>query len=223
MSSSADDILGVLYIEPEQFLSRAKFFGAGTSCEGLTADDVKPLIAMGSRLIDAEVGRSFKPTALTELHKLDLRTLRVSVNQPPVITLQSFKLITAPGQGFEFDVAGVLVNNQENYLELATPVGGEGIISEMITSGVREPQIEVTYLSYQSIPEEVITACGFASADLAAKSQAAQILPPGLTMEKVEGATEVRRSAKEGTSGEAQTLPLMAKLLLSGLKRIAVG
>src|ERR1043165_7501553 len=98
MPLTEDDILGVLYIEPQKFLDKAHFFGAGTSLAGYDADGVKPLIAMASRAADAECGREFTPDSIVETHRWQPSSRRISVNQPPVISVQSYKIITAPGQ-----------------------------------------------------------------------------------------------------------------------------
>jgi hypothetical protein len=208
---------------PQAFLDRAAFFGAQTAIAGQTAEELVPLAAMASRAIDAYCGREFSPAPIIETHQWNPHTRRISVNQPPVMTLQSYQLITGPGQEFSFNVSQVLVNNQENYLELATLAGVEEVVFEML-AGVMEPQVKVTYLSYSSVPQKVVVACGFTMAKMANDALAAAMLTPGLTMEKVEGATEIRRAPSGKGAGEVpEDLPQMARLLLADSKRIAIG
>ncbi len=161
-----DDIFGVIYLSPDAFLTRAKSIGVDVA--GLGADDVAPTLAIASRAVEAHTGRTFVPDSIEETHRWDQMTRRVSVNQPPVLALESFKIRFAPGElgsVVTFELSEVLVNNQENYLELAPYAPAEVVLAQ-IGPGVREPQVEIRYKSFQSVPGAVAAAVGFTAAHL---------------------------------------------------------
>src|SRR5437016_236070 len=141
MPLPSDDIFGSIYLDPDGFLARAKSFGVDLT--GQTADDVKPTLALASRAVEGFMGgRTFTPDSIEELHRWDERTRRISVNQPPVMTLESFEIIFAPGSppsSYSFPPDEVLVNNQENYLEVASLAVETGLVMTNIAA-VREPQ-----------------------------------------------------------------------------------
>lgn len=215
----SDTVLGLCYMAPQAFLDRAGFFGAQTAIAGKTAEELVPLAAMASRAIDAHCGREFSPASIIETHRWNPYTRRISVNQPPVMTLSSFKFITGPDQEFSFNVADVLVNNQENYLELASLAGIDSVVFESI-AGITEPQIEVTYLSYGSIPQKVVAACGFTMAKMANEAYSSSQVPDGLVRVKLPAGLDVARRSEVEDGG---LIPPMAKQLLQGYVRFAVG
>jgi hypothetical protein len=217
----SDLVLGLCYLDPQAFLDRARFFGAQAAVAGLTAEDLVPLVAMASRAADAHCGRTFDPSTIFENHRFDLRTRRVSVNQPPVITLQTYQIKLANDLVIEFDVADVVVNNQENYLELTGVSAELKLTGQYLIGGVREPQVEISYLSYQTIHPKVATATGFIAGWMANQGHAAAQLTPGLSKVKLDGAMEVQRDGRmEQAAGE---IPFMAQMLLREFVRIAIG
>jgi hypothetical protein len=220
MPLEADNILGVCYLAPEEFLSRARLFGAGMSINGLNAEGVKPVLAMASRAIDAHCGRSFTPDAITENHRWNGATRRISVNQPPVMTLSTYRLRTAPSQVQSFNVADVLINNQENYLELATLAAAVGMTGDLLGLGLCEAQVEVTYLSYQAIPQAVAAACGFTAAKMANMGYVSAQVPDGFQKISLGGFNATRAGLG---AGDALEIPPMAQQLLSAYRRIALG
>lgn len=220
MPLSLDDILGSAYLAPADFAARAAVFGAGTSISGLDEPALKALGAAASRAIDAFCGRDFNPDAVTETHRFDERTRRVSVNRPPVMTLQSYKFVIAPGRYSDVSVAEVFVNNQENYLELVSVTQIPVLTTELLTFGMGEPQVEVTYLSYAAIPGAVAAACGFTMAKMANMGYVSALLPDGLQKVKI-GPLEPSRVVSG--ANDALDLPVIAKQLLTPFKRIALG
>jgi len=216
MPPPLDEIFGVIYLAPEAFLGRAKTFGVNPA--GLGPDDVAPALAIASRAVDAHTGRTFVPDAIEETHRWDPRTRRVSVNQPPVLQLESLRVRFAPGEPgsvVTFSPAEVLVNNQENYLELA-PYAPADVALAQIGPGVREPQVEIRYRSFQAVPGAVAAAVGFTAALLLQEAESNEMLPAGLKRSKV-GSEDLSRA-----DGEID-LPLKAKLLLRPYQRIAIG
>ena len=216
----SDLVLGLCYMDPQAFIDRAALFGAQTAIAGMTAEDLVPLAAMASRAIDAHCGRDFSPASIIETHKWNPLTRRISVNRPPVMTLSSFKFITTPGQEWEMDTDAVLVSNQENYLELATLAGVESVITTIASLGITETQVEVTYLSYQSIPQKVAAACGFTMAKMANQGYSSAQVPDGISRVELPAGLKVARS---NTSVDTELLPPIAKTLLSEFVRLAIG
>jgi hypothetical protein len=212
-----DDIFGVIYLDPDSFIARAKSFGVDAA--GLSADDVKPTLALASRAVEAHMGgRTFTPDAVEEMHRWDGRTRRITVNQPPVMELESFEIIFSPGSppsSFSFAPTDVLVNNQENYLEVASLALSTGLVMTSLAS-VSEPQVVVRYKSYQTVLPAVAAAVGWAAAKFIQQAEAAAMLPAGLTRSKV-GSEDLSRKDDDFD------LPLMAKMLLRPLRAIAIG
>lgn len=214
MPLSNDTIFGVLYLAPDDFISRAKSFGVDVTGMGMTPDDLKPTLAMASRLVESYCGRQFVPDAIVETHRFNLDTRRVSVNQPPVMELVSISIVFAPGASASFSPSDVLVNNQENYLELASLALTTGISGVIYPLGISEPQAQVTYKSYQAVPYEVAAATGFVAARLLHEAEANEMLPAGLTRSKV-GSQDLSRKSDDAD------MPVMAARLLRRYQRLA--
>lgn len=214
MPLPSDNLLGVLYLPPADFTARARSFGADVA--GVEEAELKATLALASRAVEAHLGgRTFVPDALFEQHKWRPETRRVSVNQPPVMELVSFGVRYAPGQGLAvYRVEDVVVNNQENYLELAA-LGPADVGAGTLVASV--PLVEVRYKSYQQVPDAVVAAVGFTAADLLQRAVANEMLPAHLTRSKV-GNQDLSRAAEP-----APDIPYIAQMLLRPLQRIAIG
>lgn len=214
MPLPSDNLLGVIYLPPADFIARARSFGADVT--GVEEPELKATLALASRAVEAHLGgRTFIPDALFEQHKWCPETRRVSVNQPPVMELVSFGVRYAPGQGLvEYRVADVVVNNQENYLELAA-LGPADVGAGAIVASV--PLVEVRYKSYQQVPDAAVAAVGFTAADLLQRALSYEMLPAHLTRSKI-GNQDLSRAAEAPPD-----IPHFARLLLEPLKRIAIG
>ena len=220
MPLDLDAILGSLYLSVEAFKARAGVFGVAVA---LPADDelIKAALAAASRLIEAECGRDFVPDELTETHRFNLLTRRISVNQPPVATLTSFTLVGGPGLSSPVSLSSVYVNNQENYLEVDGLSHAIAPTGSLFMHGLGETQVEVKYKSYQSVPQGVAAACGYGAAEIINRTYASGQLPGDLTRVEMDG-LKVSRAAPGGR-GEESALPVVAKALLHRYRRIAVG
>ncbi|HEX8685728.1 MAG TPA: hypothetical protein VF654_04475, partial [Pyrinomonadaceae bacterium] len=163
MPLELDNILGALYLSPEDFRKRASAFGARVALPE-DEDELKAHLAGASRAIDAFCGRPFSPEAVTETHRLDAETRRVSVNRPPVLELTGFTILSGPDRSFAVETSQVFVNRQENYLEVVSWGALIGLAAGAGSLGIIEPQAEVTYKSYQDVPQAVAAACGYAAA-----------------------------------------------------------
>lgn len=208
-----DNVLGVLFLSPEAFTARARSFGIDVT--GVSPEDVKTTLALASRAVEAHCGRSFVPGSLVETHQWNSATRRVTVNQPPVITLESFVVEYAPGVTLPFRVEDITINNQENYLEVASLALSAGLGGTVQSLGLVEPLVRLSYKSYQSVPGAVAAAVGFTAAHFLNESAANEFVPAGLASYKVANTAFSRRSA-------GVELPPIARQLLSPFVRIAV-
>ena len=220
---ASDSILGTPYLDPQGFIDRAASFGAGVAVAGKTATDVLPLVAAASRAVDAYCGRTFLSGEISETHAWDARTRRTKVNQPPVATLVSYHIRFGAGAGnlTEFDAAQVFVSNQENYLELAelALAASPLIASGLFSLGLTEAQVEIVYVSLATVPQQVAAATGFTAAKMANEGYSSAQLPDGLARMKLGGLEMQRRAASDDTD----LVPPVAKQLLAGFKRVAIG
>jgi hypothetical protein len=212
MTLPTDDLFGSLYLSEDAFIQRARSFGV--SVAEMVPDDLTPTLAVASRLVESHTGRRFLPDAVSETHKFDQNTRRVSVNQPPVMELVSYQIEFAPGAVATFRPSDVVVNNQENYLELASLALATGIAGVIYPVGITDPLAQVTYKSYQDVPSDVAAATGFIAARLLQQAEANELLPAGLSRSKV-GSEDLSRA------GDEQDIPLMAARLLRRYQRLA--
>lgn len=209
-----DNVLGVLFLSPEDFTARARSFGVDLT--GVSPEDVKVALALASRGVEAECRRSFVPGSLAETHRWNAATRRVTVNQPPVLTLESFVVEYAPGVTLPFRVEDITVNNQDNYLEVASLALSAGLGGTVQSLGLVEPLVRVTYKSHQSVPGAVAAAVGFTAAHILNEAAANDFVPAGLATYKVANTAFSRRSA-------GVELPAFAKKLLAQFDRIPLG
>src|SRR5258708_7037112 len=131
MPITTDSVFGICYIEPDYLSNNAAALGCEQAIAGLDNSQITSLIALASREVDNYCGRTFTPDPISENHRFDPATRRISVNNPPVSELISFNIRIAPKVVSTFDVDNVLINNQENYLELASLAA---VASQQLTS-----------------------------------------------------------------------------------------
>src|SRR5262249_25759714 len=236
--------LGTLYVVPADFKARLKVYGCQKAYDALGADAgdalIEEFIAAASRQIDAYAQQlGFSPDdQFSENHPFDLRTRRVSVNNPPVFDLLSFAIRTGPGAVTNFTLTptsngpdGTVVswgpihyNRQENYLELSalSVVGNQ--IATLITLGLMEPQAEFKYKQAPLKPA-VAAATAWQTALLLNESYRESQVGAGVrSMSTPELSVSFEKSYTTGVGSSGDEAPLhpMAKQLLKPLKRIAI-
>ena len=219
MPLDLDLVLGALYLSVQDFKSRAKVFGVRAALPE-SDDEIKALLASASRAIDAHCGRSFTPDEVTELHRIDPATRRVSVNRPPVQQVTGYALISGPGLRWDVDTSQVFVNNQENYLELVSLAGSVVVARGEVIASLADMLAEVKYTSFAEVPQAVAAACGYAAGRLANLAYASGQVPDGLARVKLDGVDVSRDTSRQGGDLE---LPTLSRQLLNPLRRIAVG
>lgn len=163
------DLFGAAYLDAADFRNYADLFGAGMALAKYPDDDVgnnklQAALAASSRTIDSLCGRSFLPGNISEQHLFDPAVKRISVNSPPVMELVEFKVRTSPGTIMQFQVSDVYVNNQKGYVELSNLAKSEALIADLLQMGLSQPQAEIVYKSYQSVPQKIRLACGYQTA-----------------------------------------------------------
>jgi hypothetical protein len=221
MPTATDSVLGICYVEPDYVVNNAAALGCEQAIAPLDTSQLTALIALASREVDNHCGRTFTPDPISENHRFDPATRRISVNNPPVIELISFNIRIAPQVVSTFDVANVLINNQENYLELASlaAIASQQLTSQVIALGITEPQVEITYRSYQSVPQAVAAATALVAAFRANESFASAAIAPGIASLK----SREQQITRDGSVGSLAGIPKAARDLLRGVSQIAVG
>lgn len=239
MSTPQNELLGDSYIDGEFFIANAKVFGCAQALSSLypnaTPDELLPILAAASRLIDGYVGRDFIAGEIRENHRFELGTRRIKINKPPLQTLVSYKLRTGAGMVSSFTVTpvqtdgennvsfgAIYYNRQENYLELSSLAMASSMTTQLVSLGLSEPQIEIAYTSFADVPKEVIAATGYMAAHLLNESAISSVLAPGLASAKADD-VEVRRTGENSSRGSRHdSIPPRVKLLLSSVSRIAI-
>ncbi len=221
-SLNVADILGVGLIDTDFFIENARIFGCGAIIEDWNRDQVEGIIALASRAVEAYCGRDFTPDTIAEMHKWNPRTRRITVMQPPVSELVSYNILVGPnGPRASFPITDIFINNQENYLELSSLAFANTLVEPVMSLGILEPQVEVTYKSYQSVPTGVRAAVALTAAEGISKSNGADILSLGLSSMKIGDMSVTRSGAVAQESG--MMVPQRAqKLLLQNVSRVVV-
>jgi len=216
-----DSVLGTCYVDPDYFTDNAAALGCEPAIARLDSDQLTALIALASREVDNHCGRTFTPDPISENHRFDLATRRISVNSPPVIEIISFHIRIATQVVSTFDVENVLINNQENYLELASlaAIASQQLTSQVIALGITEPQVEVTYRSYQSVPQSVAAATAILAAFRANESFANSAIAPGISSVR----SREQQITRDGSAKSGGEIPQVVKDLLRGVSQIVVG
>jgi hypothetical protein len=211
-------VLGSSYLDKDFFIANARTFGVQALIGDWSSNDVLGALTNASRMVDAFTRKSFDPAAITEQHNWNPGTRRTKVNQPPIMELISYQIRTSPGTVSTFELNTIYINNQENYVELASLSLAGSLTSQMISLGMTTPIVEITYKSYQSVPSQVAAAVGFTAADIINRSASNDLLPAGLASVK-DGDMAISR---HGLAGQSETIPDRAKDLLQIYSRIAV-
>ena len=187
------DLFGLAYLDAQSFRNNAGLFGARIALSNFPKDEndssIVTLAASASRVIDSICGRHFKPDPISENHPFDFRTRRTRVNSPPVVNLSSYAIRTGAGTVSSFPLNSLYINNEESYIELLSIALAYGLTSQILTLGMNEPQVEITYTSFQTPPAEVSLACGYVMAELANKGFVDGLVPAGFGQLKVGGIT----------------------------------
>lgn len=238
---ASDPILGACYIEPDAFAARSNAFGcAGAAVAALFAADpdgtnLTAIIAAVSRAIDTHTNRepeSLSGGTLYENHSWDPITRRCKVNQPPVITLISYKIrigaqltanfvltpVSSDAGSNKLSYGGVYYNRQENYLELNSLALAGSLTNSLAGLGMSQPQVEIAYTSFATVPKNVATAAGFGAAAMVNEWYVNTVITPGIKQIESGKQTIVRDNLVGG-----YILPPKAKEYLSLISRIAVG
>lgn len=234
MPLDEDPILGYSYLAVDAFKERAQTFGCAPAIAGMQDPAILSLLAAASRAIDAEVGRDFLGGQVSENHRFDLATRRIKINRPPLISLLSYRLRTGAGLVSSFNVTpvsndgvndvsfgAIYYNRQENYLEISSLAMASGMTTTLVSLGLSEPQVEIVYTSLADVPKQVVAATGYTAAVLINESLANKMIAPGLASIKADD-VEIKRARSISTGGET-SIPPIARSLLKGLSRVAIG
>ncbi|NWJ94572.1 MAG: hypothetical protein HXX20_02220 [Chloroflexi bacterium] len=229
MALDTDAILGTAYLSVSDFKARSDTFGATEAIASKSDTAILGYLASASRAIDNYLGRHYGQGNFTENHKWDFYNKRIYPNCPPVISLVSYKLrtganylstfVTSPVNGTTF--GEIYYNQQENYLEIASMASAFAMTTQLLGLGLKDPQVEIVYTSWQTVPQSVAAATGYTAAMLATEALVNQQIPLGIQMMQADS-VKIQR-AQRGSGDQQITLPAMALMLLSNEQRILIG
>lgn len=217
MSLETEDILGTLYLSVADFTDRASMFGVTTALPD-DADIVADYLAAASRWIDAKVNKTYSTDDITEQHLWNFVTRRVSVNNPPVTSISSFRIYVGPTTYADMPVSALFYNTQEKWIELAALTAAYNLVSQLLTLGLYQPIVQITYKSSASVPLNVVLATGYVAASLMSQSYLNRQMPPGIKSIKIGSSSQVTRD----DSAKIQDMPPIVSLLLAGEQSIGV-
>jgi hypothetical protein len=220
-----DAIFGQLYLDSDDFKARALSFGVTADALKYvtTPNDVNLIsaIAVASRKIESVTARTFLPDQITEQHLWNADTHRIVVNQPPVLSLDSFQIAYGPQGIATFATNTIMINNQQNYLELTSLVATTfTLVPALIALGTDQPIVIVKYKSYQTVPYEIKAACGITAAAMINQAYKNRQIVPGVASIRL-GDQQVA-SFNPFLNTNDYGIPSEAMMLLSRYTRIAI-
>lgn len=211
------NLFGIAYLDAENFRYNAELFGVGTSISKyLDSEDGNKRLALvlqaASRAVDTFCGRDFLAADKSESHKLDLTTWQFRVNHPPVISISACVVRQAIDGAITIDPSSVYINNQKGYVEITRGLDSVVGILSAVGSEIDGPIVEVTYKSYQDIPNEVKVGCGYQAGHMINAGYVDAMVPPnfgtvdlsGLKINNRKGAGSQEQKAQVGFSPEAE-------------------
>ena len=239
------DTLGALYVDPTDFKLRVKVYGCAKAYTELEDDDddtlLSEFIALASRQIDAYAQtQGFDPEAeFSENHKFNLGTRRITVNNPPVVDLLSFKIRTGPQSVVTFTLTpvgngpddnplswgAVYYNRQENYLELSALSSEGASVSSLLSLGLMEVQAEILYRNGEALKPNIAAATAWQTAFLLNQTTTQNTVAANVksmsTPEMSVTFSDTLQTIRKGNA-QADAMHPMAVQLLTQSQRIAI-
>lgn len=217
---------GPLYLDPNAFVSAAAMFGV----EKALPDDlglIQSFLASASRWIEAQTGKVYVPELDTvEQHRWDPVTRRITVNNPPVLSVSSYKVFTGADTFATFQSNTLVINNQENYVELTAMAAVGNLTPGLLTLGLTEPFVEITYKSFNSVKFNIKLATGYVAARMMNSALVEGQIPFGIKSIKIGSSAQITRNEPETGFYQNQlalaNMPAEVHILLSGERTIGV-
>jgi hypothetical protein len=209
-----DDTFGPCYLTPSEFQQNAAMFGVSPINDDL-CQNLPAYLAAASRWVEKYTGKTFIPNEdIVEQHRWDPATRRVPVNNPPILSVSKFKVYTGPNTFATIPVTELLINNQSNWVEVATIVLAFDVTLAALPMGLFEAIVEITYKSVASIEANIKLATGYVAGAMAAHAKLTGIMPYGVDSIKLGTTMAVTRT---NLKSQTPTIPVpdIVSLLLA--------
>lgn len=153
-------MFGDSYATPAEFKAAATGFDLG----GLTDADLQTILSRASRTAEVyarviwavKVAEAWGPAEYNEKQEWRPWSRRAYLRHWPVTSITAAKIWIGANVYATLRVQDFLINNTQHYIELASLASATTLTPELLTLGISEPVIEVTYKAgYTTIPEEV--------------------------------------------------------------------
>ena len=211
---------GAMYLDPNEFMMSRDLFGVGSSIPQ-DVEMLKAFLAAASRWVDAKTCKSFIPNAdHVEQHIVNPLTGRISVNNPPVMSISQYLIMTGANTSSPVDVnSSLFINNQENWIEL--------LMQPFVFPQLAEIIVKITYKSMADVPQNLKLAPGYVAATMMGDAATSAKFPSGIKSIKIGSQASItREDAGEGgdatkSSSMSFQVPEMVRLLLAN--EIAIG
>lgn len=216
----SDLVFGPVYLDPQEFLAAQSVFGVKQS---LPADRsvILGFLAAASRWVEAKTGRVFVPDQeFDEQHDWDSVSRRITVNNPPVLSITSYQIYTGVSSFATFQTNTLAINNQLNYIELTSLAAAGNLTSMLLTMGLFRPYVRIVYKSMASVKPNIKLATGYLAANLINKAFIDNNFAVGLKKISVGGSTTVERADSAAAGGGE--LPDIVKTLLANEQEITI-
>lgn len=184
---------GTMYLDPNAFVASAAIFGVDKALPD-DIDVIKAQLAAASRWIEAETGKSYVPDEdQTEQHEWDPITRRIAVNNPPVMSISSYKIYTGVSTFATFATTSLVINNQVNYVELTSLAAAASLTPGLLALGLTTPFVQIVYKSYGAVKANIKLVTGYVAARLMNTAFIDAQLPPGIKSIKIGSAAQIEK------------------------------
>lgn len=130
------------YITADEFRATE----TGIDLTGIDDTALGKITAVASRMAEEEAGASWvSGVSYTERHEWRFASRRVYVRNWPVTAITGAKIYIGADVYATLTVSDFVINNEQRYLELASLASATSLTPELLTLGLAEPIIEVTY------------------------------------------------------------------------------
>lgn len=210
------NLFGTAYLDAENFRYNAELFGVGAALDKYQNDldgnkRLDLVLQAASRAVDTFCGRDFLAADKSEVHNFGPHW-QIKPNHPPVISISSIVVRTAVDGSVSVSPSDCYINNQKGYIEITGGLNSMVGILATVGSEIDGPQVEITYKSYQSIPNEVKVGTGYQAGMMINAGYVDAMVPPnfgavdlsGLKINNRKGAGSQEQKAQIGFSPEAE-------------------
>jgi hypothetical protein len=218
----SDTTFGISYIDPEEFVKTAQLFGV---VQALPNDRnlILAYCAAASRWLESETGMDFQPQAdIEEQHDWDPETRRLSVNNPPVLSVSVYEIWTGANTKATFDTALLVINNQLNYIELTALTVSTTLTPLVMAYGIYRPFVRIVYKSQSAVRPNIKLATGYLAAILMNSAMVDAAFPAGVKSISVGGSTTLTRDSTSSGGKAGTEFPAIVRALIAGEQDIVV-